>query len=44
MARQCTSPEVTAKGFRKCCLSNEMDETDDSLLWNGREEDGDGRS
>ena len=44
MAWQCISPEVTAKGFRKCCSSNEMDETDDSMLWNGSEEDGNVRS
>jgi hypothetical protein len=25
---QCVSPEVTAKGFKKCCISIAMDETD----------------
>ena len=33
--RQCTSPEVTAKGFRKCCISNAVDGTADDMLWNG---------
>ena len=28
------------KGFKKCCISNAVDETDD-MLWNGSEEDGD---
>ena len=27
------------KGFKKCCISNAVDETDD-MLWNGSEEDG----
>ena len=36
------SPEVT-EGFKKCCISNAMDGTDD-MLWNGSEEDGDVRS
>jgi len=30
-------PEVTMKGFKKCCISNAMDETDDNMLWNGNE-------
>jgi len=30
---------VNAKGFKKCCISNAMDETDDNMLWNGSEED-----
>jgi len=34
------SPEVTVKGFKKCCVSNEMDGTDDDVLWSGSEEDG----
>ena len=38
------SPEVTVKGFKKCCISNAMDETDDNVLWNGGEEDGNVRS
>jgi len=34
----CISPEVTVKGFNKCCMSTALDETD--ILWNGSEEDG----
>ena len=43
MTRQRISPEVTVQGFRKCCISNAMDETDDGMLWNGSAEDGDVR-
>jgi hypothetical protein len=32
------------KGEKKCCISNAMYETDDGMLWNGSEEDGDVRS
>jgi hypothetical protein len=39
MAWQRISPEVNVKGFKKCCISTAMDETDD-MLWNGTEEDG----
>jgi hypothetical protein len=39
MERQFISPEVTVKGFNKCCISNTVDETDDKL-WNGSKEDG----
>jgi hypothetical protein len=35
-AWQHISPEVTVKGFKKCCISNAMDETD-NMLRNGRE-------
>jgi hypothetical protein len=35
---------VTVKGFKKCCISNAMDGTEDDLLWNGSEEDGNVRS
>jgi hypothetical protein len=38
------SPEVIMKGFKKFHISNAMDETDDSMLWNGNEEDGNVRS
>jgi hypothetical protein len=31
---------VTVKGFKKCCISNAVDETDDDMLWNDSEEDG----
>jgi hypothetical protein len=45
MAWQCLSPEVTVKRGKKCCISNALDGTDDDdLLWNGSEEDGNGRS
>ena len=30
------------KGFKKCCISSAIDETDD--MWNTREEDGNVRS
>jgi hypothetical protein len=36
---QCISPEVTVKGFKKCCISTVVDETDDDMLWNGSEEE-----
>jgi len=32
------------KGFKKWCISSRVDETDDSLCWNGSEEDGDVKS
>jgi len=31
---------VVVKGFKKCCISNAMDGTDDNMLWNGREQGG----
>ena len=34
------STEVTVKGFKKCCIFSAVDETDDDILWNGSEEDG----
>ena len=34
------SPEVTMKGCKKCCISSALDTTDDDMLWNGSEEDG----
>ena len=43
-AWQRITPKVTVKGFEKCCLSNAVDETDDDMLWNGSEEDGNFRS
>jgi hypothetical protein len=39
MAWQRISPEVIVQGFKKCCISNAMDENDD-MLWNGSAEDG----
>ena len=38
------SPKVTEKGFKKCCISNVVDGTDDGMLWNGSEEDRNVRS
>jgi len=31
------------KCCKKCCISNTVDGTDDDMLWNGSEEDGDVR-
>jgi len=39
-AWQCVLPEVSVKDFKKCGISSAMDETDDIVLWNGSEEDG----
>jgi len=36
-AWQCFSPDVTVNGFKKCCTSSAVDETD--MLWNGSEEE-----
>ena len=44
MAWHSISSEVSVKGFRRCCIANAMDETDDNMLWNGSEEDGNIRS
>ena len=38
-AWQCIKQEVTVKGFRNCCVSTAVDETDDDMLWNGSKED-----
>jgi len=43
MPWQCISPEVTLKGFKKCCISSVVDGTDD-MLWNGSGNDADIRS
>ena len=40
IAGQRISPEMTVKGFKKCQISSIVDETDDDILWNGSEEDG----
>ena len=32
------------QGFKKCCLSNAEDGTDDDILWNGSEEGRDVRN
>jgi hypothetical protein len=39
-AQQIISPAVTVKGFKKCCMSSAVDETDGDMLWNGSEEGG----
>jgi hypothetical protein len=44
MAWQHISPEVIVEVFKKCSISNALDETDDDMLWNGSEEDGSVRS
>ena len=44
MAWQRISLQVNVKGFKKCRVLNAMDETDDGVMWNGREEDGNVRS
>jgi hypothetical protein len=38
------SPDVTVKGFKKCCISIAADGTDDNTLWNGSEGDGNVKS
>jgi hypothetical protein len=43
-AWQHISPELTMKGFKKCWISNAVDGTDDDMLWNDSEEDGNVRS
>ena len=40
MTWQCIPPEVTVKGFKKCCISNVVDGTDGDRLWIGSEEGG----
>jgi hypothetical protein len=43
-AWQRISPEVTINGFKKCCISNTVNGTDDDdKLWNDSEVDGDVR-
>jgi len=32
MAWQRISPEVTVKGFKKCCVPSAMDGTDDNIV------------
>jgi hypothetical protein len=39
-AWQQISPEVTVKGFKKCCITNAVGGTDNGMLWKGSEEDG----
>jgi len=35
---------MTVKGFKKCCISNAANDTDEDRLWNGSEEDENVRS
>jgi hypothetical protein len=37
-------PELTMKGYKKCCISNAVDGIDVVMLWNDSEEDGNVRS
>jgi hypothetical protein len=41
---RCISPNTSAKGFKKCCISNAVDVSDDDMLWNDSEEVGNVRS
>jgi hypothetical protein len=43
-AWQSFSPEVIMKGFKKCCISSAVGETDDGMLWKDIEDDGNFRS
>ena len=43
-AWQRISPDITVKGFKQCCVSSAMNGTDDDMLWNDSEEDGNVRS
>jgi len=43
-AWQCISAEMILKGFKKCHISNAVVGTDDDMLWNGGEVDGNVRS
>jgi len=40
VALQCSSPEGTVKGFKKCCISSAMGGTDVNILWNGSADEG----
>jgi hypothetical protein len=44
MAWQCISPELTVKCFKKYCIANAMNGTDDDMLWNNSEKDENVRS
>jgi hypothetical protein len=39
-AWQSVSPEVTVKGFKKCCISSAVDGAEEYKLWNESEEMG----
>jgi len=38
MTWQCISPKVIVKGFKKCCISSSLDETDVDMFLIGSEE------
>jgi hypothetical protein len=38
------SPAVTVKGFKKCCVFSAVEGSDDDMLWDDSEEDGNVRS
>jgi len=40
----CISPPMILKGFKKCHIFKAVIETDNDMLWNGSEEDGNVRS
>jgi hypothetical protein len=40
MSWQRSSSEVILKGFKKCCISDAVDGTDNDMLWNDSEGDG----
>ena len=40
MAWQRVSPKVILKGFKKCCISNAVDGTDNNMLLNDSDEGG----
>jgi len=44
MVFRCISPEVAVKGFKKSYISNAAVGTDDDLMWDDIEEDGNVRS
>jgi len=44
MAGQCNFAEVTAKGFKQCCISNAMEGSNDDVLRKGSEKVGNIRS
>ena len=37
----CISAELVAKSFKKCCISNALNGTEDDLLWDNNEDDSD---
>jgi hypothetical protein len=43
-ASQHITPAMTVKSFKMCYISNAVDNTDNDMLWNGTEEDGNVRS